>query len=397
MRYFLSCMLIPLTLIVQTSAAFSEIRIYTTPKPDPNKSFAENQEEGIRRKLESQYYYGIRILLVGLDTTGKSRVAACLRGSRNEFYITLSKDFRILEKVERRFKPCREKLPEAWGLNRVTSARKSNQRETFTTKTIDRKLLPSKQRATETKSAALETKPLAVTRRDRIALVIANQDYNARVGRLVNPLNDARIVGDALRKIGFQVMRPVKNATRSDIMLALDKYASRLSKAGPDAVGFVYYSGHGLASRGSNYLVPIDIEKPTTRLLRAKGIKQSEVLSLLKTEAPQAAHYIVIDACRNELQGSRGGKGFIPVTQQSGALIAFATAPGKTASDIGDGSGPYARALAAELVKPGVPDLLMFHNVRVAVSKATEGDQIPWTLDGIQRQKRLEFGTLKQN
>jgi hypothetical protein len=44
--------------------------------------------------------------------------------------------------------------------------------------------------------------------------------------------------------------------------------------------------------------------------------------------------------------------GFVPVGQQSGVLVAFATEPGKTASDIGQGSRPYAAALAAELVTP---------------------------------------------
>jgi hypothetical protein len=42
----------------------------------------------------------------------------------------------------------------------------------------------------------------------------------------------------------------------------------------------------------------------------------------------------------------------VPVGQQSGVLVAFATEPGKTASDIGQGSRPYAAALAAELVTP---------------------------------------------
>jgi formylglycine-generating enzyme required for sulfatase activity len=100
----------------------------------------------------------------------------------------------------------------------------------------------------------------------------------------------------------------------------------------------------------------------------------------------------VLDACRNNLQGARGGKGFVPVGQQSGVLVAFATEPGKTASDIGLGGGPYAAALATELVKPGQSDLIMFHNVRVAVMDKTKGDQVPWTEDGIQRRQRVLFG-----
>lgn len=226
----------------------------------------------------------------------------------------------------------------------------------------------------------------------RIALLIGNQDYKRGVGKLVNPFNDIRIVGAALRKVGFDVMKPVRNATRADILEAVDNYAARLKKAGPDAIGFIYYSGHGIASRGKNYLIPIDIAKPSTRLLRANGVKQSEVLDIIRQEAPQAAHYFIIDACRNELQGARGAKGFVAVNQQAGTLIAFATSPGRTASDLGDGSGPYAKALAAELVKPGVTDLQMFSNVRYAVASATGNDQVPWALDGIVRRDRLMFG-----
>jgi formylglycine-generating enzyme required for sulfatase activity len=80
------------------------------------------------------------------------------------------------------------------------------------------------------------------------------------------------------------------------------------------------------------------------------------------------------------------------VGQQSGVLVAFAAEPGKTASDTGQGSGAYAAALAAELVKPGQSDLIMFHHVRVAVMEKTSGDQVPWTEDGLQRRERVLFG-----
>ncbi len=141
-----------------------------------------------------------------------------------------------------------------------------------------------------------------------------------------------------------------------------------------------------------NYLIPTDVDEPSTVLLRVQGVKQSEVLAILRNQAPNAAHYLVLDACRNTLQGARGGKGFEPVGRQSGVLVAFATEPGKTATDVGHGSGPYAAALAAEMVKPVQNDLLMFHNVRVAVMEKTNGDQVPWTEDGIQRRQRLLFG-----
>ena len=226
----------------------------------------------------------------------------------------------------------------------------------------------------------------------RVALLIGNKDYKPGVGALVNPINDIRVVGDALKAVGFEVLKPTQNATRTTMLLAVHDFAAKLSAAGADAVGFLYYSGHGIASAGENYLVPIDIDEPSTRLLSVQGVKHNEVLAILRGEAPNAAHYLVLDACRNTLQGARGGKGFVPVGQQSGVLVAFAAEPGKTASDTGAGSGPYAAALAAELVKPGQNDLLMFHRVRVAVMDKTNGDQVPWTEDGIQRRERVLFG-----
>jgi Caspase domain len=226
----------------------------------------------------------------------------------------------------------------------------------------------------------------------RIALLIGNKDYKPGVGALVNPLNDVRVIGDALKVVGFEVLSPVHNARRAEMLLAIHAFAARLKTVGPNAVGFLYYSGHGIASAGENYLIPVDLDEPSTVQLSVQGVKQSEVLAILRGEASNAAHYLVLDACRNTLQGSRGGKGFIPVGQQSGVLVAFATEPGKTATDSGLGSSPYAAALAEELVRPGQNDLLMFHNVRVAVIRKTGGDQVPWTEDGIQRPQRVLFG-----
>jgi formylglycine-generating enzyme required for sulfatase activity len=228
----------------------------------------------------------------------------------------------------------------------------------------------------------------------RIALVIGNKDYKSGVGALANPLNDIRVVGDALKSVGFDVLKPVENATRNEMLSAIYGLASALKDAGPDAVGFLYYSGHGLASAGENYLVPIDLTEPSTLQLSIQGVRQSEVLEILRREAPNAAHYLVLDACRNTLQGAKGAKGFVSVGQQNGVLIAFSTEPGRTAQDTGTGSGPYAAALAAELTRPTTPgenDLNMFHNVRVGVIDRTKGDQVPWFEDGIQRRKRPVF------
>src|SRR5262245_55685697 len=82
----------------------------------------------------------------------------------------------------------------------------------------------------------------------RIALLIGNKDYKVGVGSLTNPLNDTRIVCDALKSFGFKVLGPVENAQQSAMLIAIHAFAAKLQAAGPDAVGFLYYLGHGIAS-----------------------------------------------------------------------------------------------------------------------------------------------------
>ena len=65
-----------------------------------------------------------------------------------------------------------------------------------------------------------------------------------------------------------------------------------------------------------------------------------------------------------------------------GTVIAFATAEGRVASDVGMDGGPYARALAEELVRPGRNDQEVFNAVRNRVVAEVDG-QVPWTRDGL--------------
>jgi formylglycine-generating enzyme required for sulfatase activity len=134
------------------------------------------------------------------------------------------------------------------------------------------------------------------------------------------------------------------------------------------------------------------VVKPDASHLADGGVLQSEIIGRLIEIAPQAAHYLVIDACRNNLGGTKGPKRFRAEQRRDGMLIAFAASPDKPASDEGEQGGPFALALAEELRKPAQLDLLLFHNVRVAVDARTRGEQVPWTEDGIRRPQRIALG-----
>jgi uncharacterized protein len=66
-------------------------------------------------------------------------------------------------------------------------------------------------------------------------------------------------------------------------------------------------------------------------------------------------------------------------------FIAYASAPGRTASDRGDKGGPYAAALATELGTPGLDHLNLFQNVKETVIASTGGAQQPWESNGLGR------------
>jgi len=214
----------------------------------------------------------------------------------------------------------------------------------------------------------------------RVALLIGNEGYTEEIGRLKNPHNDVELIGSALKSVGFEVIF-VRDAGLAALHQALNAYLRRIRGAGRDAIGFFYYSGHGAqdATTGTNYLIPTDVTAAADEELWDRSLPLTEITHKLKAEAGNATHFVVIDACRNGLRLRKAGsrallqpKGFVPISQESGMLIAYATAEGELASDVGD----YAKILAEELVRPGVEAVNMFRRVQVRVRAAI--GQEPW-------------------
>jgi Caspase domain/Tetratricopeptide repeat/TPR repeat len=225
--------------------------------------------------------------------------------------------------------------------------------------------------------------PIITAAGQRIALLIGNQRYTEKVGPLKNPHSDVAVLEAALRRVGFEVT-VLKDTDYRSMDLAIKRHIAKVRDAGSDAVSFFYYSGHGAANPVTriNYLIPVDVADAETDDLWNQAFELSDIVDKLSTQTPDATHYVVFDACRDELKLKQSGKslgstkGFVPVINTSGLLIAYATAPNKTASDAGVGSGPYARALAEEIVKPGQEAVMMFRNVQLKVKAAIGQD--PW-------------------
>jgi hypothetical protein len=217
----------------------------------------------------------------------------------------------------------------------------------------------------------------------RIALLIGNQSYSAKIGRLKNPHADIALISAALRSLAFTVTE-VKDASYKAIDTAIKRHIKAVRGEGEGTISFIYYSGHGAADPDTkiNYLIPTDVSSADDENLWINSLNLNNIIENVREQAPLATHYVVFDACRNELNLTRKGqkaltgKGFVPLAYTPGVMIAYATAPGRTASDIGQEGGPYARALSEEIVKPGAEALFMFRRVALRVNR--EIGQDPW-------------------
>jgi uncharacterized caspase-like protein len=218
---------------------------------------------------------------------------------------------------------------------------------------------------------------------ERFALLIGNQSYNANVGALVNPREDVDLIAEKLLGLGFTV-KVFKDAGYKTMDIEINRHIDNVRRAGDGAISFIYYSGHGAAKPDTsvNYLIPIDAPNADDEDLWAYSLNLNEIIEALRTNAPAAKHYVVFDACRNELKLTRKNrrgltdKGFAPIAHTQGVMIAFSTEPGKAASDSGTGGGIYAKTLSDEIVKPGVEAVTMFRNVALRVK--VEIGQDPW-------------------
>ena len=208
----------------------------------------------------------------------------------------------------------------------------------------------------------------------RIALVIGNSAYAS--APLVNPQNDARAMGEALRGLGFTVIE-LRDGQKRQMTEAIARARALLQ--GQRGIGMLYYAGHGLQHEWRNYMVPVD-----ATLKQASDVPDQTVDVNSVTDAFKAAgnrmNILVLDACRdNPFDNTFATKGLAPVDAPPGTFMAFATAAGNVAED-GDntsGNGLYTTFLLQELKKPASRLEDVFKRVRLQVRQKSQGRQVP--------------------
>lgn len=223
--------------------------------------------------------------------------------------------------------------------------------------------------------------------KSRSALVIGNARYEPEVGKLRNTDNDARLVAQTLRELGFKVIEK-HDLTRDQLLRATEEFRKTLPGV---EVAFFYYAGHGISVAGENYLIPIKsgfnpdgADATTLRMLAETRLFNVQQAVADMSASGSGCNLVVLDACRNTplLRGPAtrswaSRQGLAEMTPPAGSLIAFATDAGQTALD-GEGSnGLYTRELLKHLRSPQLTIEQVFKRTRADVVRLSDGSQIP--------------------
>ena len=222
---------------------------------------------------------------------------------------------------------------------------------------------------------AIAQNSLNTQQQKRIALVIGNANY--QVGKLDTPLNDATDMATTLKDLGFEVIL-LKDSSKRGMDDAIDQFSTRINQG---YVGLFYYAGHGMQVEGENYLLPVNAQIKAEKDVEYESIPLGKILGRMESAGNQI-NIVILDACRDNpfrkfsRSSSRGLT--TPVQPASGTLIAFATAPGKVASDGTGRNGLFTSHLLKYIKTPNLDVDLMLRQVRSDVAKDTKNYQVPW-------------------
>lgn len=215
---------------------------------------------------------------------------------------------------------------------------------------------------------------------DRFALVIGNSSYET--DPLRNPENDARDMAQALSGLGYQIHKnePLLDLNLQQFESELVAFSKSLSKG---AVALVYYAGHGIATQGDNYLIPIDSRLKWESQLKTRAVSLRDTIDLLNSENSGGLNIVLLDACRNNpLQKRIRGSTYRGLTRirdlSRGSFIGYAADQGQVAADGTGRNGIYTAALLNALrTSAHIPIQLLHNEVAEVVFEQTKNTIYP--------------------
>lgn len=209
----------------------------------------------------------------------------------------------------------------------------------------------------------------------RLALVIGNGHYPDAAAPLNQPINDARALTATLRQSGFDV-DVVEDASKDDMQRAIGRLKSRIK---PETVVMLFFGGYGIQAGRESYMIPVDARIWKEGDIKREGISIESVLETVREKGAKAK-LVVLDASRRnpyERRFRSYSHGLAPISAPDNALILSSATPGKVADDSKGANSVLVAELLSNLHREGAGIESVFNKTRVAISRASDGEQVP--------------------
>jgi hypothetical protein len=216
----------------------------------------------------------------------------------------------------------------------------------------------------------------AAENRGRFALVIGNAKYPDAEAPLKEPINDARDIAAELKRDGFDV-EVGENLTGDATRRALEKLYAKIK---PGSVALVFFSGFGVQSARQSYMIPVDAQIWTEPDVRRDGFSLETVLGEINSRGA-GVKIALLDASRRnpfERRFRSFSAGLAPVIAPSGTLVMYSAALSSVVSDSGSDHSLFVGELLKEIRVPDVTAEDTLNRTRVAVTRASRSEQVPW-------------------
>ncbi len=240
------------------------------------------------------------------------------------------------------------------------------------------------------KAIATEQSDEAGKRVAKLALVIGNGHYPDANAPLAQPINDARALTSALRGNGFDV-DVVEDASRDDMNRAIARLRSKIK---PNSVVMLFFGGYGVQVGRESYMIPVDAAIWKESDVRRQGVSIEAVLDVMKQQGARAK-LVVVDASRRnpyERRFRAFSHGLAPIDASDNALILTSATPGKVADDSEGAHSVLMSELLANLNAEVGGVEAVFNKTRVAISRASEGEQVPTVSSSLSTDVQLVTG-----
>jgi uncharacterized caspase-like protein len=224
------------------------------------------------------------------------------------------------------------------------------------------------------KAVGTEQGSLATRKVSRVALIIGNGHYPDAAAPLTQSINDARSLSAALRHEGFDV-DVIEDASHDDMNRALDRLRGKIRS---DSVVLLFFGGYGVQVGRESYMIPVDATIWKEKDVKHEGVSVEAVLDVMKSQGARAK-LVVLDASRRnpyERRFRSYSHGLAPIAAPDNALILSSATPGKVAEDLAGTHSVLVSELLNHLNK-GEGAEAIFNKTRIAISKTSEGEQVP--------------------